>query len=574
MSYLVKYSYLLLFFPIFLFWGITAQNSIEAIMPERLIFLHALLYSLAFFLPKKILKAGYIITIYLVTFLLIFFETAYIYLYKEELTSSIVFILLETNITESTEYLKVYFTTPIIKLLLQFLIPSILILWLVIKALYKYSLDSYLQDLKDLISVVKSIFTKQQSTAPVRLHEKTTTQSSLYRWIIALLITCTGTIIYVEAGHFQHHIISKFLNGYKLYEEEINKYKDYMVNSNKSPYISSVIPQSKDKPRTLIIIIGESTTKHHMEIYGYYRNTTPNLKKIENQLVLFNDVISPHTHTIAALEKSLTFGTNAHPEEKEKGSMIQLVKAAGYKTFWISNQNPIGLYETLVTMIGRTADQSYFINTGSNDQQKSYYKESYDERLFPFIEKALQDSEPLKVIFVHLYGTHAAYSGRYPKEYAYFKDSAHTDYPSERALDAINMYDNAVRYNDFIVSHIISLTQKNSKNGEEQQVIYYSDHGEDVYQSMNFEGHTESVGSFPMFEIPFIYWSNQQNKVQTYAQYKNRSYMTDELIYSVADLLDIKFNGRDDHKSIFSTSFQPEPRIVKGSINYDKEIKP
>jgi len=47
-----------------------------------------------------------------------------------------------------------------------------------------------------------------------------------------------------------------------------------------------------------VLILGESTARSHMGLYGYERQTTPRLNSISNSLWTFNDVISPNTHTI------------------------------------------------------------------------------------------------------------------------------------------------------------------------------------------------------------------------------------------------------------------------------------
>lgn len=577
MSFIVKYSYFLLLYPIFVLWYVVSQDSSEHFMPERLIFLHSLLFSFAYFIPFKFIKSAYLIIIYLLSLVVIFFEAGYVHLYKDELTSSVVFILLETNTSEASEYLQVYFTAPIVRLLLIFLIPSLFILFWVVRAIYRYPKSSYGDDfnrLRKLIFNLKKNTNQLKPNLAKRIYGYLSKHSIFFRRMISAVFFLLATLIYLNAGHFRHHILYELYDGYEQYQQEIKKYSDFLGNSEKSPFISSVLKDDNSQNKTLLIIIGESTTRHHMGIYGYYRNTTPNLKALGEHVLLFNDVISPHSHTIESLEKVLTFGSTASPEDKYKGTIIQLAQAAGYKTYWISNQSPIGLYETLLTMIAKTADLSYFTNMGSHTEKESYRKESYDEKLFPFIENALKDSEPKKIIFVHLYGTHALYSARYPKNFEIFKDNPRTDYPSERAIDAINTYDNAVAYNDYVVSHIINLLKQHSHKEDKNQLIYFSDHGEDVFQSMNFEGHTESVGSYPMFEIPFIYWTNQPKVLKAYSKYKNRSYMIDNFIYSVSDLLDIQFEGRDDTKSLFSPYYVPQERIVKRSIDYDKEIKP
>ena len=60
-------------------------------------------------------------------------------------------------------------------------------------------------------------------------------------------------------------------------------------------------------PRTYVFIVGESANRNHFSLYGYKRNTTPRLEAMRDELVIFDDVISPDTHTIPSLRKVLLF---------------------------------------------------------------------------------------------------------------------------------------------------------------------------------------------------------------------------------------------------------------------------
>lgn len=558
--HLIKYSYLFLLYPIVVLSIVVTSNTGKSFTPERIIFLHLLLYFGAYFFTNKKLSILYVRFIYITTLLMAFFEAAYVSIYKERITTSTAFILLETNFSETKEYLYEYFTPGIFLLALIFLIPSVFILIGVKKAIQQYTFKNAFKaifiDIRTLVIFIESLWLKTQHKA-------------WKKWLIGVVLLVLGTVIYLKSNHHKYHAAFQLFSGYEKYQQEVEKYKAFFSDSEKSSYLKTVQKNKNDDKETLIITIGESTTKHHLGIYGYHRNTTPNLAKINDELVVFNDVISPHTHTIPALEKVLTFGTTNNPSDKELGSLVQLVKAAGYKTYWISNQIPVGINETMVTMLSKAADYSYFTNLGGEKELHSL-----DERVLPIIKKALSDKSAKKVIFVHLLGTHTQYKNRYPKSFNQFKDVPSTPFGTQQAFDAINQYDNAVLYNDFVISEIISLLKSNATPNEKQQMIYFSDHGEDVYQTVDFNGHSESIGSYPMFEIPFVFWSNNKNELKKYKPFADRKYMTDDFIYSVADLLNITFEGMKNENSIFHPTFQTKQRIVKQHIDFDVEIKP
>jgi len=557
---LIKYSYLFLFYPIFVLSYVVSEKTGKSFIPERIIFLHLLLYFVAYFISNKKLSSIYVRFIYLSTLVITFFEVAYVSIYKERITPSTAFILIETNPSETSEYLKEYFNTEIFIWLLILLIPSVFILIGVNKAIQQYTLKSSFKaifnDLHKLALFIETLWVK--------------TQNSIWKKLaLGLVLLVIGTAVYFNSNHHKYHAVFQIFNGYEKYKTEVEKYKNFFGSSQKSNLLKTVVKKEDSLKETIIIIIGESTTKHHLGIYGYHRNTTPNLENLRSELLVFNDVISPHTHTIPALGKVLTFATTANPEAKEHGSLVQLVKAAGYKTSWISNQIPIGINETMVSILAQAADYSYYTNLGGEQELRSL-----DERVLPILAKSLKKNDTKKVIFVHLLGTHTQYKNRYPENFNQFKDIPSTPFGTQQAFDAINQYDNAVLYNDFIISEIITLLKANAIPNEKQQLLFFSDHGEDVYQTVDFNGHSEAIGSYPMFEIPFVFWSNQKSELEKYSPFTNRKYMTDQLIFSIADLLNISFDGMQEENSIFNPNFQVKQRIVKQHMDFDAEIKP
>ena len=70
---------------------------------------------------------------------------------------------------------------------------------------------------------------------------------------------------------------------------------------------------------------------------------------------------------------------------------------------------------------------------------------------------------------------------------------------ADEKREVIAQYDNALYYNDYIVSGIIDKFRD-----EETLVIYVPDHGEAVYDEGGFAGHIEENPSRHMIEVPVI----------------------------------------------------------------------
>ena len=58
----------------------------------------------------------------------------------------------------------------------------------------------------------------------------------------------------------------------------------------------------------LIVHIGESTSSMNWSLYGYFRDTNPRLMSLdENELMIFRNIFSTHTHTTPSLLDTFAF---------------------------------------------------------------------------------------------------------------------------------------------------------------------------------------------------------------------------------------------------------------------------
>jgi len=175
-------------------------------------------------------------------------------------------------------------------------------------------------------------------------------------------------------------------------------------------------------------------------------------------------------------------------------------------------------------------------------------------------------------------GTHGHYPDRYPKTYDYFNNVADIKTENRSFLatnsygkDKINEYDNAIRYNDMIISEIISALKEKKTYS---YLLYVSDHGEEVYDSRRYFSHQESNATPFMFEIPFVVWLSPEyravhfNNFEVFKTQENRSYQTDDIIHSILDLSHIVLSQFDSTKSIFNAGFLKEKRHI-GPYDYD-----
>lgn len=88
-----------------------------------------------------------------------------------------------------------------------------------------------------------------------------------------------------------------------------------------------------------VLIIGESARAVNMGLYGYPRDTTPELIKQKHQLLLFQNAVAPAPVTIMAVPMAMTADSvNAHDPRKYSDNVINISNKAGYDTYWYSRQ--------------------------------------------------------------------------------------------------------------------------------------------------------------------------------------------------------------------------------------------
>lgn len=341
------------------------------------------------------------------------------------------------------------------------------------------------------------------------------------------------------------------------------------VNSN------VVLTENNSKIKNIVFILGESTNRNHMHLYGYYLPNTPNLDALnaKGELSVFTDCISPHSTTIAVLSKLFTFcDYESDKEWFHYNNLIDVMNAAGYKTYWLSNQETSGIWGNVAQIYAAHSDVSAF--TRIRDSREDYGIE--DGELFPLIDDAIAHrSDDRNFYVIHLMGGHGLYYNRFPYSFSKFsKDDIQLPI-SDGKKEIVAQYDNALYYNDYIVSSIIDKFRDS-----ETLVIYVPDHGEAVYdEGENMSGHIEENPTHHMIEIPVIMWASDKFKAkypEKWAQIKNavnRPYMTDDMIHTVLDIADIKTAEFDPAKSIINDKFNAGRVRIFNGMNYDTEIK-
>ena len=461
----------------------------------------------------------------------------YFLIYGQEFSQSVIFIMFESNVSEGSEYMAQYFA------------------WWMVPAFLAYGLGAWLL---------------WRQVRPVYLARPVALLTSL-----ALLFASVG---YTAVRQFSKHddpltALENFeeriepatpwqlVVGYRQYRTQLANMQALLEGSKRIAPLQNLQDAHAGQPATLVLVIGESTNRQRMSLYGYPRQTTPELDQLRDQLQVFNNVVTPRPYTIEALQQVLTFADQENPEAYlSTPSLVNLMKQAGYKTYWITNQQTITKRNTMLTTFSKQADEQFYLN--NNREQNA---RQYDGDVFEPFAKVLADQAPRKFIIVHLLGTHMSYQYRYPQAFEHFTNrSGVPDSVTDDQLPTYNSYDNAVRYNDHVVASLIKRFAATDPNGF---LLYLADHGEAVFDAPKDDvlGRNEAAPTSPMYTIPFFVWNSprwQAQQPRDVSQTLARPYSSSHFIHTWSDMAGLRYAEFDASKSLVSSAFKPRPLLI------------
>jgi heptose-I-phosphate ethanolaminephosphotransferase len=365
-----------------------------------------------------------------------------------------------------------------------------------------------------------------------------------------------------------------YLNNAESLDQEIAERKTLLPRAqDQGITFANAIPDKQ----TYVFFIGESANRNHMQIYGYPRASTPRLNA-RNDLLVLDNVISSHAQTLPSLRNVLTqAATDNDIPYNQAISIVEAAKAAGFTTWWISNQQPLrGTYSAIAAQ----ATHNHYI---SNDFHGAEIGR-FDGFVLPQLQQALQDKAARKVIFIHIMGSHLQYKSRYPREFAHYNDPAPQAFKSDEELSSkqrnrINEYDNTMLYADYLLDTSISLLQASVQANDIAGFSYIADHGEEVFDTMDFSGHGPDNFTKHMFDVPFICWFSAgfirqfPDKVQQLQLHRDTAFMLDDYYHFTLDMMAIDSATFIASKSPMRNDFLHKRRLVYG-VDYDRHFQP
>ena len=333
---------------------------------------------------------------------------------------------------------------------------------------------------------------------------------------------------------------------------------------------------------TIVLVIGESYNKHHASCYGYPLPTTPNMDRMirQGEMIVYSDAVSPWNITSNAFKAFLSTHSTDEEGSWTNGVLFPAIfRKAGYRVSLITNQFYRSKRQNRSDFNG-----SFFLN---DPQLDSLCFDVRNARHFRYDYDLLQELDRNRttgpnLYMVHFMGQHVLYKERCPeKERLFTADDYDRPELTEDERQIIADYDNATRYNDYVVSKVIDRFRR-----EDAVVIYFADHGDEVFDGtigMFGRNHTADLSPEVLrgeFEVPMLMWTSRKFRrshpdlLRTMREAANLPFATDDMPHLLMGLAAINSPYYKAQRDLLSPTFNPNrKRPIKDIANYDDIIK-
>lgn len=369
---------------------------------------------------------------------------------------------------------------------------------------------------------------------------------------------------------------------YSLYHLHISSQENDIAIEASEKVFQSVISKNEKYTLDVVLIIGESYNKYHASVYGYNLNTTPVLceQQQRGNLFVFTDAISPYNMTTLAVKNMLsTNSISLNQSWNEYPLVMTIFRHAGFDVAMWDNQkseNSVLFHDfsnnSLFYNKKIIASTYHHLNKGPFD---------YDQQLVDTALSVKRNSGSTFTVF-HLMGQHTAPLWRYPENdhnAIFTVDSIQRNDLDKEKKKYIAEYDNATRYNDFVIGKIIQYySQRNAV------ILYLSDHGDEVYDYRNVVGRThepikQKQALKYQYEIPMVLWCSDKfmdlhpNIIESIRKAILKPFSSDNVPQLLIGLSGIHSSFYEPKKDILSNQYECGIRIVNNSTDYDAVMK-
>lgn len=260
-----------------------------------------------------------------------------------------------------------------------------------------------------------------------------------------------------------------------------------------------------DKPRLVVMVVGETARTASWGLSGYARQTTPQLAQLP--VVNFGNVTACGTSTEVSLPCMFApVGRRDYDEARIRGSesLLHVAARAGVAVQWRDNQSGCkGVCDGLPNDKLNASSAPGLCNG----------ERCLDEGLLHGLDArlgALHGTRGTQLLVLHMLGNHGpSYWRRYPAAFERFTPACRNDDLGQCSQpEIVNAYDNALLYTDHVLASLIRLLGAHARDVD-SAMLFVSDHGESLGEKGLFlHGVPYAIAPREQTQVPMVFWQS------------------------------------------------------------------
>ncbi len=260
---------------------------------------------------------------------------------------------------------------------------------------------------------------------------------------------------------------------------------------------------TRQRPRLVVLVVGETARAANWGLSGYARPTTPQLAQLP--VINFTEFGACGTSTEVSVPCMFApVGRRDYDEARIRGSesLLHVAARAGVAVHWRDNQS--GCKGVCAGLSNDRVDAA--VAPGLCQDGRCWDEgllRGLDERLH-----TLAGGHATQLLVLHMLGNHGpSYFRRYPRAFEHFTPACqHDDLSHCTHAEIVNAYDNALRYTDHVLASLIGTLGAHAKEVD-SAMLFVSDHGESLGEKNLFlHGVPYAIAPREQTQVPMLMW--------------------------------------------------------------------
>lgn len=255
--------------------------------------------------------------------------------------------------------------------------------------------------------------------------------------------------------------------------------------------------------KLIILVVGETARADRFSLNGYYKETNPELKKLN--VVSFKNVSSCGTATKISLPCMFSNLGRANYDENQafqQENALDVLSEHGVQVLWRGNNSDS---KGVATRVPYQSFKSPTLNPVCDTECR-------DIGMLSGLDAYIKSHQGKDILIVlHQMGNHGPeYYRRYPENFRRFQPMCMTGELGDCSKQEVdNAYDNAILYTDYFLANVINfLKQYDEKYST--AMLYVSDHGESLgEQGIYLHAAPYLIAPKAQTHIPVIIWTGK-----------------------------------------------------------------